>query len=77
VKNLIPESGRSVPLAEIAYENNVFYIPSVEGLSKGQTIVIGWEAPTSVGNIVPLGSIKEGTIISNVERRPGDGGANS
>ncbi len=75
VKNLIPESGRNVPLAEIVYNNEIFYIPSVEGLSKGQTIMIGTEASTSVGNIVPLGSIKEGTIISNVERRPGDGGA--
>lgn len=75
VKDLIPESGRNTPLAKIVYDNEVFYIPSVEGLSKGQTIMIGAEASTSVGNIVPLGSIKEGTIISNVERRPGDGGA--
>jgi len=50
------------------------YILAPEGLSVGQTVLSGAEAPPEVGNHLPLGRIPLGTIIHNVELRPGYGG---
>ena len=35
--------------------------------------MIGSEVPTETGNIKPVGRIPEGTMICNLEVRPGDG----
>jgi large subunit ribosomal protein L2 len=35
---------------------------------------MGGKAPNEVGNIIPVGRIHEGTLICNMELRPGDGG---
>jgi len=75
VAELIHEPGRWTPLARIITIDELeFYTIAVEGLSKGQEILIGPEASISLGNILPLRSIPEGTKICNIERRPGDGG---
>ncbi len=50
------------------------YVAAPEGISVGQRIVIGTDAPAEIGNIKPLGRIPEGTMICNIENRPGDGG---
>ena len=36
--------------------------------------MIGSKAPIEIGNIIPIGSIPEGTMICNIELSPGDGG---
>jgi large subunit ribosomal protein L8e len=41
----------------------------------GQFIYAGKNATLTVGNILPLGSLPEGTVVSNVEERVGDRGA--
>ena len=41
----------------------------------GQQIVSGSEVPPEVGNALPLAKIPLGTIIHNVEMKPGKGGA--
>jgi ribosomal protein L2 len=41
----------------------------------GQFIYCGKKASLSVGNVLPVGSMPEGTIICNVEERDGDRGA--
>ena len=41
----------------------------------GQFIYAGKRANLTVGNILPLGSMPEGTIVSNVEEKVGDRGA--
>lgn len=75
VAELVHDPGRWTPLARIVTIDGLeFYTIAVEGLSKGQEILIGPEAPISLGNILPLRSIPEGTKICNIERRPGDGG---
>jgi len=40
----------------------------------GQFIYAGKNASLTVGNILPLGSVPEGTVVSNVEEKVGDRG---
>jgi large subunit ribosomal protein L2 len=75
VVDILHDPGRSAPIALIKLENGEeFYNIAVEGLRVGQVIEIGQNASPSIGNILPLGSIPEGTKICNIELRPNDGG---
>ncbi|MGC8566752.1 MAG: 50S ribosomal protein L2 [Caldisphaera sp.] len=75
VKELIHDPGRYVPLAHVVTESGRdFYIPAAEGVYVGKKIEIGKDASPGFGNILPLSKIPEGTLIFNVELRPGDGG---
>lgn len=74
VKALLDERGRSAPIAQIEYGTEVSYIPAVNGLVVGSEITIGAAASATMGNVLPLGRIPEGTRISNIELRVGDGG---
>ncbi len=75
VVDLLHDPGRWVPLARVVLENGEeFLMPAVEGMYVGQVIAIGPDASISNGNILPIGKIPEGTQISNIELRPGDGG---
>jgi large subunit ribosomal protein L8e len=47
---------------------------AVEGLYSGQFIYSGKKASLKIGNVLPVGQMPEGAIISNVEERPGDRG---
>jgi len=74
VKKLVHDPGRGTPLALITLENGKeFYVAAPEGLSLSQKVTLG-DSPIEIGNILRLGRIPEGTIICNVEGRPGDGG---
>ncbi|HOA04281.1 MAG TPA: 50S ribosomal protein L2 [Candidatus Fermentibacter daniensis] len=69
------DPNRSARIALIVYpDGEKRYILAPEGLSVGQTVLSGAEAPPEVGNHLPLGRIPLGTIIHNVELRPGYGG---
>ncbi|MEM4555771.1 MAG: 50S ribosomal protein L2, partial [Acidilobaceae archaeon] len=69
------DPGRYVPLARIVLDSGEeFLMPAVEGMYVGQTIEIGPEASVAPGNITMLKNIPEGTLVCNVELRPGDGG---
>jgi len=75
VRALLHDPGRGTPLALVELEDGrEFYIPAVEGVYEGQIIEFGPGASNVIGNIAPLGSIPEGTLVCNVELRPGDGG---
>jgi len=73
--DIIPESGRDAPLCliEVSQEKQ-FYSVAPEGVYLGDLIEIGESVPIKVGNICKVGNLPEGTIICNIERRPGDGG---
>ena len=47
---------------------------AVEGLYSGQFVYCGRKAALKIGNVLPLGSMPEGAVVSNVEERPGDRG---
>jgi len=76
VKAILDEKGRSAPVAQIQYGDRgaISYIPAVTGLAVGSEIQEGQGAVVSNGNILPLRRIPEGTRISNIELRAGDGG---
>jgi large subunit ribosomal protein L2 len=75
IAELVHDPGRGAPLALIRFENGEkCYTVVPEGVFTGQQIQIGGKAPTEVGNILPIGKIQEGTLICNIELRPGDGG---
>merc|ERR1712130_760771 len=44
------------------------------GVCTGQYMYSGRTAPLYVGNILPVGTMPEGTLICNMESIPGDGG---
>jgi hypothetical protein len=46
-----------------------------EGMYTGQFIYAGKNASLTIGNVLPLGSVPEGTVVTNVEEKMGDRGA--
>lgn len=46
-----------------------------EGMYTGQFIYAGKKAAINIGNVLPLGSMPEGTVVTNVEEKTGDRGA--
>jgi len=75
VVDILHETGRDAPLARIrTLEGSVHVIPSALGTTVGKTLEIGEDAELINGNILPLSRIPDGSTISNVELRPGDGG---
>jgi len=80
VKDIIHDPGRGAPLVQAHFHNAKKFkidkelFPAVEGTYTGQFIYCGAKAQLVVGNTMPLKSMPEGTVISNVEVRPGDRG---
>lgn len=50
------------------------YILAPQGLEVGQTIISGANVPPEIGNSLPLKSIPLGSVVHNIELRPGQGG---
>ena len=50
------------------------YIVSPEGLKVGMELLSGDKSPIIVGNTLPLANIPLGTLIHNIELKPGQGG---
>jgi large subunit ribosomal protein L2 len=75
IEEFVHDPGRGSPLALVRFENGeTCYTVVPEGVFSGQQIQAGGRASVDVGNILPLGKIPEGTMVCNVELRPGDGG---
>lgn len=75
VTDLIHCAGHSSPLMEVTYltgEKTLSFAP--EKIKVGDEVAIGKDAEVKIGNVLPLLDIPEGTLIHNVELRPGDGG---
>ncbi len=69
------DPNRSANIALLKYEDGEKrYILQPVGLKVGMTIVSGPEADILVGNALPLENIPPGTLVHNVELRPGKGG---
>ena len=69
------DPNRTANIALINYrDGEKRYILAPEGLIVGQDIISGETADIKVGNALPLGNIPVGTVIHNVELRPGKGG---
>ncbi|MGE5027090.1 MAG: 50S ribosomal protein L2, partial [Betaproteobacteria bacterium] len=74
VERLEYDPNRSAHLALLCYaDGERRYIIAPKGVSVGQQIVSGSDAPIKVGNALPLRNIPVGTTIHCVEMKPGKG----
>jgi len=75
VMEIVHEPGRGSPLASVKLETDETYQMVVpEGVYESQPMQMGSKASADIGNVLPLGSIPEGSMICNIELSPGDGG---
>lgn len=76
VKTIEYDPNRSSRIALVVYtDGEKRYIVAPVGLQVGQTIQSGLEASPEIGNTLFLNDIPLGTIIHNIELKPGKGGA--
>ncbi|KAI8871567.1 60S ribosomal protein L2 [Ramicandelaber brevisporus] len=81
VKEIIHDPGRGAPLAKVTFRDPYRYktrtetFIATEGMYTGQFVFAGKKASLQMGNVLPLSSLPEGTIICNVEEKAGDRGA--
>jgi large subunit ribosomal protein L2 len=75
VVDLLHDPGRGSPLSLVEFEDgSQMYSITPEGIFMGQEITYGGKARAEIGNILPLGKMPEGTMVCDLELRPGDGG---
>ncbi|BDR59536.1 50S ribosomal protein L2 [Xylocopilactobacillus apicola] len=75
VKAIEYDPNRSANIALLYYADGIkAYILAPKGLEVGQKIVSGESVDIKVGNAMPLSSIPDGTLIHNIELKPGKGG---
>jgi large subunit ribosomal protein L2 len=69
------DPNRSARIALLHYvDGEKRYILAPVGLAVGRTITSGPEADILVGNALPLKNIPAGTVVHNIELKPGKGG---
>ncbi|MBT3373933.1 MAG: 50S ribosomal protein L2 [Rhodospirillaceae bacterium] len=75
VERLEYDPNRSAFIALIKYGNgDLSYILAPQRLAAGDSVVAGDRVDVKPGNAMPLASMPIGTIIHNVEMKPGKGG---
>ncbi|MCX6335572.1 MAG: 50S ribosomal protein L2 [Bacteroidia bacterium] len=76
VKSIEYDPNRSSRIALIVYEDGEKrYIIAPQGLQVGHKILSGKTAAPEIGNTMYLNDIPLGTIVHNIELKPGKGGA--
>ena len=74
VKTIEYDPNRSARIALLYYvDGSKAYMIAPNGLKVGSTVMSGAEAAPEVGNALPLNKIPVGTLIHNIELRPGQG----
>ncbi|RMH36301.1 MAG: 50S ribosomal protein L2 [Nitrospirae bacterium] len=69
------DPNRSARIALLAYaDGEKRYILAPDGLAVGDRVQSGNEVDVKVGNALPLSAMPLGTVIHNIELRPGKGG---
>lgn len=69
------DPNRSANIALLNYaDGEKRYIIAPKGLTVGMEVVSGTHADIKIGNAMPLSSVPEGTLVHNVELKPGKGG---
>ena len=70
------DPNRSARIALVEYQDGVKrYIIAPNGLKVGQVIASGKGVAPELGNALPLSEIPVGTLVHNIELRPGQGAA--
>ena len=75
VKAIEYDPNRTANIALLGYADGTkSYIIAPKGLKVGMTVQSGPDAAIKVGNALPLKNIPVGTVIHNIELKPGKGG---
>lgn len=75
VERLEYDPNRSANIALVCYQDGERrYILAPKGLKAGDTVFSGEAAPIKVGSTMPLRNIPVGSVIHNIELKPGKGG---
>jgi len=80
VKDIFHDPGRGAPMCEVWFRDPYKFRTkkerwiAVEGLHTGQFVYCGANAQLSIGNILPIGKMPEGTLVSMCENKAGDRG---
>ena len=75
VERLEYDPNRTAFIALIRYEDGeLSYILAPQRLAVGDKVIAGQSVDVKPGNAMPLGSMPVGTIVHNVELKPGKGG---
>jgi large subunit ribosomal protein L2 len=76
VERLEYDPNRTSFIALIKYEDGTqSYILAPQRLAVGDSVISGKSVDVKPGNAMPIGSIPVGTIVHNVETKPGSGGS--
>jgi len=81
VREIKHDSGRGAPIAVVSFRHPYKYrkctslFLAAEGMYTGQFVYTGKKATLTIGNVLPLSGLPEGTVICNVERQLGDRGS--
>merc|ERR1712071_571737 len=77
IKDIIHDPGRGAPLAVTCFKDPYRYktkkelMVAAEGMYTGQFIYCGRKAHLTIGNVMPVGNMPEGTIVCNLEEKTG------
>ena len=75
VERIEYDPNRSAHLALVKYRDGERrYILAPKGIREGAPVISGEDAPIKAGNTLPIRSIPVGTLVHNVELKPGKGG---
>lgn len=75
VERIEYDPNRSAHIALLKYKDGERrYILAPKGINEGAAVVSGDDAPIATGNALPLRAIPVGTVIHNIEMKPGKGG---
>merc|ERR1712226_309708 len=78
VKSIEHDSGRGAPVAVVHFRDSYKFkvnkerMVAAEGMYTGQFVYCGTNAQLTIGNVLPIGSMPEGTIVCNLEAKVGD-----
>ena len=74
VERIEYDPNRTAFIALVKYTNNeIAYITAPQRLKVGDTVIAADKADIKPGNAMPLGAIPVGTVIHNIELKPGAG----
>jgi large subunit ribosomal protein L2 len=75
VERLEYDPNRSAFIALVRYaDGELSYILAPQRLAVGDTVISGTNVDVKPGNAMPIGNIPVGTLVHNVELKPGKGG---
>jgi large subunit ribosomal protein L2 len=76
VERLEYDPNRTAFIALIKYEDGTLsYILAPQRLAAGDSVISGANVDVKPGNAMPIGAVPVGTIVHNVETKPGAGGS--